>query len=239
MSGTCRRVSQPDTVAIHGVNSGVESADLPILYSFRRCPYAIRARLATHSAGIPVALREVVLRDKPAAMLAASPKATVPVLVIGAGRDDQEVIDESLDIMFWSLAQHDPDGWLDTDIQQANQLIDANDEQFKPWLDRYKYPDRYERLESDEALAHCRVFLDELERRLQAQLYLCGDRAVIVDHAIYPFVRQFAFADRDWFNSSPYTAVNRWLQAFLDSAIFAAVMQKHPQWQPGDPVTVF
>jgi glutathione S-transferase len=239
MSGTCRRVSQPDTLAIHGVNSGVEPADLPILYSFRRCPYAIRARLATHSAGIRVALREVVLRDKPAAMLEASPKATVPVLVIRAGAADQEVIAESLDIMFWSLAQHDPDGWLDTDIQQANQLIEANDDQFKPWLDRYKYPDRYERLEPGEALAHCRVFLDELERRLQAQPYLCGDRAVIADYGIYPFVRQFALADMEWFRSSPYTAVSRWLQEFLDSAIFAAVLQKFPQWQPGDPVTVF
>jgi glutathione S-transferase len=190
-------------------------------------------------AGIPAALREVVLRDKPAAMLEASPKATVPVLVIEAGAVDQEVIDESLDIMFWSLAQRDPDGWLDTDIQQANQLIDANDDQFKPWLDRYKYPDRYERLGPDEALAHCRVFLDELERRLQVQPYLCGDRAVIADYGIYPFVRQFAFADMGWFHGSPYAAVNRWLQEFLDSAIFAAVMQKYPQWQPGDPVTVF
>lgn len=190
-------------------------------------------------AGIPAALREVVLCDKPAAMLEASPKATVPVLVIGAGAADQEVIAESLDIMFWSLAQRDPDGWLDTDIQQANQLIEANDDQFKPWLDRYKYPDRYERLESSEALAHCRVFLDELERRLQAQPFLCGDRAVIADYAIYPFARQFAYADIDWFRNSPYTAVNLWLQEFLDSTIFAAVMQKYPQWRPGDAVTVF
>jgi len=217
----------------------VTDSSLPVLYSFRRCPYAIRARLALYYAGIRVALREVVLRDKPAQMIAASPKATVPVLVLGEGSSGQEVIDESLDIMFWALAQNDPDGWLDVDIELANQLIDANDEQFKPWLDRYKYPNRYEGIQGVEAREHCEVFLRELENRLQQHAFICGDQASIVDFATYSFVRQFAYVDRDWFASSGYVALERWLQQGIASPLFAGVMHKYPQWQTGDPVTVF
>lgn len=211
----------------------------PILYSFRRCPYAIRARLALRYARIGVALREVVLRDKPDELIKVSPKATVPVLIINESTADQEVIDESLDIMFWALAQNDPAGWLDVDVELANRLIDANDEQFKPWLDRYKYPDRYDGIEAGEPLEHCRVFLDELEGRLQQHSYICGARASIVDFAIYSFVRQFAFADEEWFESSPYVALKRWLLEFLDSELFAAVMNKYPPWRAGDAVTLF
>jgi glutathione S-transferase len=210
-----------------------------VLYSFRRCPYAIRARLALRYAGIPLALREVVLKDKPAEMLAASPKGTVPVLVVANGAADQEVIDESLDIMFWALAQHDPDGWLDVDVASANQLIDANDEQFKPWLDRYKYPNRYADLEPGEPRAHCEVFLAELEQRLSAGAYLCGARPSIVDFAIYSFVRQFAFVDIDWFRSGVYPRLNGWLNDFLESALFASAMEKYPRWQAGDAELIF
>ena len=205
-----------------------------VLYSFRRCPYAIRARLALRYAGIPVALREVVLKDKPAEMLAVSPKGTVPVLVLANGAADQEVIDESLDIMFWALAQDDPDGWLDVDVAIANQLIDANDEQFKPWLDRYKYPNRYADLELGEPREHCEGFLKELEQRLSTDAYLCGARPTIVDFALYSFVRQFAFVDIDWFRSGVYPELNCWLNEFLESPLFASVMAKYPRWQSGD-----
>ncbi|TDJ42678.1 MAG: glutathione S-transferase [Gammaproteobacteria bacterium] len=211
----------------------------PVLYSFRRCPYAIRARLALRYAGISVELREVVLRDKPPQMIDASPKATVPVLVLDEGGSGQEVIDESLDIMFWALAQNDPDGWLDVDIEMANRLIAANDEQFKPWLDRYKYPNRYEELPPGEARKHCEVYLSELESRLHRHAYICGAQASIVDFSIYSFVRQFAFVNIDWFQSGSYVALNRWLQECLDSPLFTAAMHKYPAWHVGDPVTTF
>jgi glutathione S-transferase len=125
--------------------------NLPVLYSFRRCPYAIRARLALRYAGISCELREVVLKDKPEHMLQASPKGTVPVLLVNGDHGSVEVIEESLDIMLWALEQNDPDGWLAVDQALASQLIDANDEQFKPWLDRYKYPNRYAALAPDVA----------------------------------------------------------------------------------------
>lgn len=183
-------------------------------------------------------LREVVLKDKPACMLSFSPKGTVPVLVINDGGGRQEVIDESLDIMLWSLAQNDPDGWLDVDVEEANVLIEANDQQFKPWLDRYKYPNRYDDPEPDEARRHCEWFLSEIEGRLETHPYILGTRPSIVDYSIYPFVRQFAFVDNEWFQASKYVALRRWLDEFLQSPLFAAVMRKYPQWGPGDPVTV-
>jgi glutathione S-transferase len=214
---------------------------LPVLYSFRRCPYAIRARLALRYAGIEVELREVVLKDKPPEMLTVSPKGTVPVLLLNSGAADgqHEVIEESLDIMFWALAQNDPDGWLAVDIKEANQIIDANDEQFKPWLDRYKYPNRYAGIQAGEPREHCEVFLRELEQRLTRQSYLCGSAPSIVDYSLYSFVRQFAHVDIDWFNDSDYAAVRSWLQQFMDSTLFADVMYKYPQWQNGDDITVF
>ncbi len=189
--------------------------------------------------GITVALREVVLKDKPAELIACSAKATVPVLVLNEGEEHQEVIDESMGIMLWALAQHDPDGWLNIDRVQADKLIDANDAQFKPWLDRYKYPDRYTELQPDEPRERCEVFLTLLEDRLQKHKYLYGDRVSLVDIAIYSFVRQFAFVDMGWFSNSQYTKLNCWLQAFLDMPLFDAVMYKYPQWQNGDIETKF
>ncbi|MEJ2140038.1 MAG: glutathione S-transferase [Gammaproteobacteria bacterium] len=220
-------------------NDSMNDQALPVLYSFRRCPYAIRARLALRYAGLPVVLREVVLKDKPACMVEVSAKATVPVLLINAGEHGQEVIDESLDIMFWALAQHDPDGWLDVDIGEANALIDANDYQFKPWLDRYKYPNRYDDLAEDESRHYCERFLSELDSRLRGHPYIFGGRPSIVDYSIYSFVRQFAFVDLEWFSASKYSALRRWLDEFLQSSLFEAVMRKYPQWRPGEPVTVF
>jgi glutathione S-transferase len=212
----------------------MSGASLPVLYSFRRCPYAIRARLALRYSGIKVALREVDLGDKPPEMLAASPKGSVPVLVLEKGSEQPEVIDESLDVMLWALAQNDPDGWLDIDIHAARQLVDANDDQFKPWLDRYKYPEHFEKLEPGEARGHCETFLQQLEHRLHADNYLCGDTVSIVDMAMYSFVRQFAFVDTGWFAASSLVGVNRWLNDFLEGALFTAVMEKYPKWQAGD-----
>ena len=215
------------------------AARLPVLYSFRRCPYAIRARLALRYAGIRCELREVALSDKPAAMLEASPKATVPVLVVDPGEPSEEVIDESLDIMLWALAQHDPDGWLQADRQLISNLIDANDDQFKHWLDRYKYPEWFEGATRAEALERCGSFLAALDERLQQGRYLCGDGPSLADMAMYSFIRQFAFVDIDAFRAGPYSAVVQWLDAFLASGLFVDVMEKYPVWQPGDEITVF
>ena len=208
---------------------------LPVLYSFRRCPYAIRARLALHYAGIACELREVVLRDKPAEMLELSPKGTVPVLWLPHG----DVIDESLDVMLWALAQHDPDGWLAADRRAADALITGNDDEFKVWLDRYKYPDRYKDIDSERAGEACWVFLDRLEARLEQQPCLLGSEPGLADYALFPFVRQFAFVDIDAFRAAGRRRLVTWLDGLLESSLFAAVMAKYPPWSAGDPVTVF
>lgn len=207
------------------------AAALPLLYSFRRCPYAIRARLALRQAGLAVQLHEVSLRDKPAAMLALSPKGTVPVLQL----PDGTVLDESLDIMLWALAQSDLDGWLagaKTVDAEAMALIARNDGPFKALLDRYKYANRYPEFPAahyrDEAVA---LHLAPLDAQLAAQSDaarpgLLGARVSLVDAAIFPFVRQFAAVDADWFVNAPLPALRAWLQRWLDSALFQAVMEK-------------
>ena len=194
----------------------------PILYSFRRCPYAMRARMALAVSGTPHEIREVKLSDKPAEMLAASPKGTVPVLVL----PDGQVIDESLDIMRWALARNDPERWLDGDDAA---LIAANDGPFKHHLDRYKYPDRH----ASEPLEHRALglaMLGEFDRRLVSRAYLCGETRSLTDAAILPFVRQFAAVDRAWFDAQPLPALQRWLATGLVSPLFAQIMEPRPIW---------
>ncbi len=229
---------------------------LPILYSFRRCPYAIRARLAIKASGVPVALREIVLRDKPAHMLAISPKGTVPVLLL----PDGQVIDQSLDIMRWALMQHDPQGWLrhthigehdvgavhapalgaahPTEVMNAsNQLIALNNRTFKALLDAYKYPERHPQRSAAAtralALEQC---LHRLEARLQQHANLLGDQPALADMAWLPFIRQFAQVDAGWFaREASLPALRAWLTRHLASALFESVMIKYPLWQPGHP----
>ena len=205
------------------------TAALPVLYSFRRCPYAIRARLALQVSGLRYELREVSLKNKSAEMLAASPKGSVPVLVLPGG----QVIDESLDIMRWALAQTDPDGWLSPALDDMMALIAGNDGKFKHALDRYKYPNRYP-LESDKdekafALAQRLEganWLAKLEIRL-SQGWLCGAQLSLADMAILPFVRQFAHTDAAWFAAQPWPQLQAWLTNFEASAMFKNVMAKH------------
>jgi len=206
---------------------------LPILYSFRRCPYAMRARLALNVSGTAYVLREVALRDKPAAMLTASPKGTVPVLVLPDGR----VIDESYDIMRWALQQNDPDNWLGHDghyLDAASALVACNDGPFKATLDRYKYPERYSGQGADHSQSHYRsegeLFLQTLEDRLAADggsHWLLGQHMTLADAAILPFIRQFAAVDQQWFDQSHYRRLQEWCAFLLNSDLFAAVMQKH------------
>ena len=210
---------------------------IPILYSFRRCPYAMRARLALLQSEISVELREVVLRAKPAAMIDASPKATVPVLVL----PDHQVIDQSLDIMRWASWQRDggdwlaPDAWLDPDKAA---LVADNDGAFKYHLDRYKYADRY----PDDPVDHraeATEYLRRLDARLDGRLALREDRLSMADIAILPFVRQFAETDRDYFDQLPLADLQRWLADFLASALFERAMARFAPWRPGDRPIVF
>ncbi len=207
-------------------------AELPILYSFRRCPYAMRARMAIAVSGISVELREVVLRDKPPELIEASAKTTVPVLVLPGGT----VIDESLDIMRWALGRNDPEGWLATDNLD---LIQQNDGPFKAALDRYKYPHRYGLQDSDPYRKEGAVILRHLEEKLQNQKFLSGNKRGLTDIAIFPFMRQFAATDQTWFDAQPLPALHRWLSQFLTSDLFASIMLRYPQWRAGDAPTVF
>jgi glutathione S-transferase len=207
------------------------------LYTFRRCPYAIRARLALYASGVTVELREVSLRDKPASMLAASPKGSVPVLVLPDGC----VIDESWEIMKWALHQHDPDGWLgknDSYSYAATPLIIENDTTFKGNLDRYKYADRYPEQSQIHYRSEAEIFLLLLENRLRVTHFLLGDFISIADVAIFPFIRQFAEVDKDWFAQAPYSSLQRWLKIISGSEPFDTVMKKYSVWRLGDPPVI-
>lgn len=201
----------------------------PVLYSFRRCPYAMRARLALCVSGTRCELREVKLSDKPAAMLQASPKGTVPVLL----SSDGQTIDQSLDIMHAALVRNDPEGWLD---RNDAGLIALNDGPFKHDLDRYKYPERHD----GDAAAHRASgleFLRQLEIRLASAEFLDGTSRGFTDAAIIPFVRQFAAVDSEWFAQQAPEGVQRWLDDYLASPLFAAIMVRARPWSPGtEPV---
>lgn len=204
----------------------------PVLYSFRRCPYAMRARMALWVAGLTVELREVKLAAKPPALLAASPKGTVPVLVLGDG----EVIDESLDIMRRALAQYDPEGWL---AGEDDALIAANDGPFKHHLDRAKYPGRYEEDGVTDHRAAALALLAPLEERLGAAPFLGGASRSFTDIALLPFIRQFAAIDAAWFAAQPLPRVQAWLEVLLASDLFASIMPKFPPWREGDAPVMF
>jgi glutathione S-transferase len=197
---------------------------LPLLFSFRRCPYAIRARMALHFAGLQVTIEEVDLKHKPSKMLAVSPKATVPVLILPNGT----VLDESLDIMKWALSQNDPEQHLPNRslIESSRKLIDQNDRDFKPKLDLYKYSDRNPQKTSEEYRKQGETFLRVLEDQLKQHRFLLGAKPSLADIAIFPFVRQFAHVDKDWFYQSSYLRVIDWLQGYLQSEDFKIVMKK-------------
>lgn len=184
----------------------------------------MRARMAIAVSGIQVELREVVLRDKPQALLDVSPKATVPVLLTA----DSTIIDESLDIMRWALEQSDPDNWL---ININDELIANNDGKFKHWLDRYKYADRYLEHSEQYYRQQGEKTLQVLEQQLAKTRYLSGDNITFTDIAIFPFIRQFAFADLDWFKQSPYPKLHQWLNHFIDSELFHTTMYKYQPWK--------
>jgi glutathione S-transferase len=210
----------------------------PVLYSFRRCPYAMRARLALLSSGVVCELREIVLRNKPAEMLAISPKGTVPVLQL----PDGQVLEQSLDIMLWALSRNDPGRWLAADpAWHAQQLawIARCDGEFKTHLDRYKYPNRYDLPDGLASRAQGSAFLAALNTALEDSVTLAGTRWGLADAAIAPFVRQWAHTDTVWFAGQPWPDLQRWLQGFENSPAFECAMAKFAPWQAGSTATLW
>ena len=202
---------------------------LPVLYSFRRCPYAMRARLALAVSGQVCELREVVLRNKPQGLLQASPKGTVPVLVLPGG----QVLEQSLDIMLWALAQNDPEGWLTPSngtVADMLALIAECDGPFKQALDRCKYPSRYPGANTSAERAKAVAWLSALDVRLSGQPHLFGSHAALADMAIAPFVRQFAGIDADWWAAQPWPHLQAWLAAWQASPLLSSVMHKQAPW---------
>ena len=199
-----------------------------ILYSFRRCPYAMRARMALSYADINVQHREILLKDKPQSMLNYSAKGTVPVLIV-----DNTVIDESLDVMLWALEQGDSDNWLMNNNQSLQSemfdLIQACDDRFKPILDYYKYSDRHPMSEieyRDQSL----WFLQQLDDQLKQRKNLMHDVVSLADIAVFPFIRQYAFVNKNWFDNNGYVYLQNWLEKWLKTELFLSVMQKHALW---------
>ncbi len=208
----------------------------PILYSFRRCPYAIRARLALVASAIKTEVREVILAEKPDELLRISPKATVPVLCLSS----DTLIDESLDIMLWALSQSNAPRWLGDSEQikiESMRLIEINDTKFKPQLDRYKYADRYPGLSIQDHRELAQFYLDELESKLQHNTYLMGDSLSLADVAIFPFIRQFAMVDRLWFDQLPFHQLRAWLDGLLHWNLFLRIMVKLPAWNQAASIT--
>ena len=197
-----------------------------ILYSYRRCPYAMRARMALKYADIAVEIREIELKNKPAEMLKVSPKATVPVLVLGDGT----VIEQSLDIMLWALQKQDKEGWLNGDSALTQQLITENDSSFKQALDKYKYAIRFPEQSAQVYRAQGEVFLQKLEALLSQSPFLLSNQISLADIAIFPFIRQFSGVDSIWYESAPYPQLKVWLRTLVESELFTKIMQKQPAY---------
>ena len=222
----------------------MNTATLPVLYSFRRCPYAMRARLALAASGQACELREVVLKNKPQGLLQASPKGTVPVLVLPPTADGAPgaVLEQSLDIMLWALQRHDPGGWLTPSqgtLQDMLALIAQCDGPFKQALDRCKYPGRYPDADATRARTQAEEWLQGLDARLTRHPCLLGDHPALADMAIAPFVRQFAGIDAAWWDARPWPRLQAWLAHWQASQLFESVMHKLPAWVDGTVGVLF
>ena len=198
----------------------------PILYSFRRCPYAMRARLALLEANQKVEIREILLKEKPVEFLQASPSSTVPCLLIG-----DKIIDESLDIMTWALNNNDPENFLDMP-DLGYDLINENDGPFKLALDKTKYHSRYPDENPKSNREKASSFIHKLENILEGS-FLFGEDPKLADIAVLPFIRQFALIDKIWFDQQPWQKVVVWLNLFLESKRFTDIQQKYVPWKSG------
>lgn len=203
----------------------------PVLYSFRRCPYCIRAHMALKNTGLKIELREVKLGDFPEQALKVSPKATVPILVL----PDNTIIDESWDIVKWALIQNDPDNWLGENsrfLPGAEMLVETNDFSFKNDLDHYKYSDRYPEHSQLYYRQSCEIFIEELEGMLRVNNFLLDEQLSLADISVFPFIRQFSLVDKNWFDKSHYEKVKKWLDDLVGSDIFQSAFQKQGIWKP-------
>ena len=208
--------------------------DTPVFYSFRRCPYCMRAHMALRYCGVKVELREVDLQNYPPQALEISAKATVPVFQL----TDGTVIDESWDILKWALTQNDPDHWLGENNEHALDaeiLIETNDYSFKEDLDRYKYADRHPEHSQEHYRTSCEEYIEELEDMLSESSYLLADQLSLADIGVFPFVRQFSLVDKEWFDQAPYPRVRQWLNTLIGTELFTVAFQKHELWQQGAP----
>lgn len=216
---------------------------LPILYSLRNCPFAMRARIAIYRSQLPIELREVNLKNKPERMIEASPKATVPTLVLTSNH----VIDESLDVMLWALKESDPDDLFQSITlgapaqrqQNILSLINLFDAEFKGHLEQYKCAKRYHETNLEACRKTCEQYIQNLEERLSSHTFLIDDNESLADIALLPFIRQFAKVERQWYLTSPYPLVKKWLNQYLQSAMFTKVMAKYPLWSEGSEVSMF
>lgn len=215
---------------------------LPILYSLQNCPYAMRARLAILLAGQSVQLRAISMKEKPAEMLAVSPKGTVPVLLF----DDGKIIEESLDIMLWALNLNDPNDLLrknnngqERALDEMLAIIKENDQEFKPNLERYKQAKRFHWHNEEECRLVCEPFVQRLEQRLTQQPFLMGDTPSLLDYAMIPFIRQFSRVNRQLYLNGPYQNLQRWLSAYMQSQLFSQAMVKYPLWLETKEVCLF
>lgn len=210
---------------------------VPILYTLRQCPYAIRARLGLRLAGIDIEQRHIDLRYKPAEMLAVTPKGTVPLLVF----DNGDYIDESIDIMVWALTQHDPHNLLLSNAPHAFaemiNLIARNDYKYITALEHYKADVRYHQPEAHHYRTLCESFLQTLEMRLAQQHFLMANTPSLADYAILPFIRQFSRVERQWFRQANYPRIKIWLNTLYQDPVFSKVMEKHAFWQSGTETT--
>ncbi|MBL4682115.1 MAG: glutathione S-transferase [Pseudomonadales bacterium] len=205
----------------------------PILYTFRRCPYAIRARMGLAYANVDFEHREVTLKNKPTNMISLSPKGTVPVLKLLDGT----VLEESLDILIWAIGQKDVDGWMTYPAKRLSEmaaLIAENDFEFKIHLDHYKYADRFPEASQEEYRSRCEPFLLSLEKRLTENPFLFSHQIAYADIAIVSFIRQFSKVDETWFSHAPYPRLKIWLNHLINSTLFLSIMKKYKAWQPGD-----
>ncbi len=211
----------------------------PVLYSFRRCPYCMRAHMALKYAGIKVELREVDLTAMPEDLLeisaASADEVTVPVLLL----ENNSVMHESWDIVKWALQINDPDNYSGSNnefLLDAEILVETNDFSFKTDLDHYKYADRFPEHSMQYYRELCEEFIEELEEKLLVHEFLLAQKMSLADIAVFPFVRQFSLIDKNWFDQAPYPEIQRWLTTIIDSTLFENVFQKHKNWQPGDEI---
>ena len=205
----------------------------PILYTFRRCPYAMRARFAIRSSKIIVEIREIKLQEKPSEFLKISPKGTVPVLITNSG----EILEESLDIIYWALNKNDPHKWLakgTLENQDITKLLDDLENKFKPNLDKYKYPSRFSGVDKYLHRDKNLCFLKKLNSYLENNKSLNCEHLSLLDYAIFPFVRQFRNVDQEWFDKLNFIFLNKWINQIIDSKDFSSIMKKFKKWEPND-----